>query len=259
MSVTLITGASKGIGRALAFECAQNGDDILLVARSKDLLMQLKSDLKKQFSVSVYVYSCDLTDVNQRKGLFEYTVEHQIFVSTLVNNAGIGSNGLFWEQERDWEQSIVELNIKALVDLTHLFLPAMIDKKCGAILNIASLAAFSAGPKMATYYASKAFVVSFSQALAHELKNTEVSVCVYCPGGTESEFGVVSGNGDTVLFNALPVASSQAVAKDAYSKLRRKKKVAYFGLTGWMTAKLSTISPAWITTLVASWLNAKWN
>ena len=257
MNVTLITGASKGIGRSLAYECARHGEDLLLVARSQDLLEDLKSDLEQRFSINVLVYTCDLTNEEHRKQLFQFSDKENLFVSTLINNAGIGSNGYFWEQERSWELSIIELNIKALSELTHMYLPSMLNKNQGAILNIASLAGFSPGPKMATYYATKAFVVSFSQALSYELKDTDVSVCVYCPGGTESDFGDVSGNGDTVLFKVLPVADSDSVAKDAYSKLRAKRQIGYYGFSGWLTAKMSALTPQFITIAVANWLNSK--
>jgi short-subunit dehydrogenase len=185
-----ITGASSGIGAELARVLAGRGYDLTLIARRRDRLEELANELS---SVEVRVEPCDLADAGARDQLIATLTADGPTVTGLLNNAGHGSHGRFHELDLDWERNMIELNVAALHHLTGAFVPRMVAQGTGAILNVASLAAFQPLPNMATYAATKAFVHSFSEAVHEELKGTGVSVTSLCPGPVHTEFGETAG------------------------------------------------------------------
>lgn len=237
----LITGASAGLGKDFAELFAADGHDVILVARREQRLRELASEISSKHGVAAHVEACDLADPDARTDLISRVAEHD--VDFLVNNAGFGSMGKFWTLPESGELGQIRVNIEALVHLTHALLPAMVERKFGRVLNIASTAAFQAGPNMAVYYATKAFVVSFSEAIAHELKDTGVTVTAHCPGPVATEFGEVSGNGKSVLFQTGAVATSIDVARHAYAAMHGGKVLKVHGAMNAITAFSTRFAP----------------
>ena len=251
----LVTGASKGIGEAISIEFARRGWNVLLTARSETLLLNMQKQLIADYNIKVKVYPCDLTDRGQRSELVHWVQSHGE-ISALVNNAGFGSTGKFDDLSIDREIQQIELNIVALVDLTHHLLPILKSQSEGYILNIASTAGFQPGPFMAVYYATKSFVLHFSEALSVELREDNVSVTAHCPGATESEFSKVAGNDKTVLFSKMNhVMSREVVAKHAVDSMLNRKVVSIAGFTNWLVALSVRFTPRWITRNLAGWIN----
>ncbi len=184
----LITGASGGIGYEFAKIAASNHINLVLIARSEDKLNEIKKELESKYSVSVCIIPKDLSMENSVNEIYQELLAKSISIDYLVNNAGFGGFGKFSDRDINKDLNMIDLNIKALVKLTHLILPQMIERKSGKVLNVASTAGFMPGPNMATYFATKAFVVSFSQAIAKELDNTGVSVTALCPGPVDTGF-----------------------------------------------------------------------
>jgi short-subunit dehydrogenase len=252
----LVTGASAGIGRELAKLAAQDGHDLVLVARRRERLEELAASLTAAHGVQVTVIASDLSDQAAPADVAERIHAAGTRIDFLINNAGFGSCGPFAQAVLDREVEMIHLNIRALVQLTHLFLPEMLARKSGRILNVASVAAFVPGPYMATYYASKAFVLSFTEALAAELLGTGVSITASCPGPTETEFGAVAGNDKTKLFRR-GVATAAPVAQHAYRAMMAGKVVAIPGLMNKLVAQSTRIAPrAWLRAIAAH-LNRK--
>ncbi len=224
--VALITGASSGIGKELARLHASKGGDLIVVARREQALLELKAELETQHDVNVKCIAMDLSDPSSPKQVFDQVTADNIEVEYLVNNAGFGGHGLFCEREWSKDKDMIQVNVTSLVELTRLFLPEMVARRSGRILNTASTAAFLPGPLQAVYYATKSFVVSFSQAVAEELRsqNTNVTVTALCPGAVATEF-VAAGNldGVDVWKNAKSPAS---FAKVGYDAMMRGKLVA---------------------------------
>jgi len=219
----LITGASGGIGRELAQLHAERGNDLIVVARSEDELSQLKTELEQKYKVRVEVIVKDLTTNEAPSEVFARVEELGITVDYLINNAGFGGHGLFHEQDWQKEASMIRLNILALTELTHLFLPGMVKRKTGKILNVASTAAFLPGPLQAVYYATKAFVLSFSQAIAEEVADANITVTALCPGPVETGFAKAANAEDVEAFQN--AASPRAVAELGYSAMLDGKLV----------------------------------
>lgn len=186
MAYALVTGASSGIGLELAHLLAERGYSLLLVARSRAALEKIADTVQKNHSVKAVAISLDLGTADAAEKLFEQTKSYD--VELLINNAGFGALGPFVEMSHENAKSMIQVNITTLTELTRLFLPSMLEKKRGRILNVASTAAFQPGPLMAVYYASKAYVLSFSEAIAEELRGTGVTVTALCPGPTTSGF-----------------------------------------------------------------------
>ena len=199
-NVALITGASSGIGRELAFIHAKMGGDLVLVARSTDKLESIKSELESNHQVQVKVIMQDLSKPDAGYIVHQAVSAAGIEIDYLVNNAGFGNVGFFHEQ--DWEKSnaMIQLNVVALSELTRAFLPSMIKRNSGRILNVSSTASLLPGPMQAVYFATKAYVTSFSEAIAQELSDTKVTVTALLPGPTDTEFGSVSGMDKTSMF-----------------------------------------------------------
>lgn len=226
---TLITGASGGIGLEFAKICAQNKQNLILVARSKNQLETLAEELRKSHGIEVVVLPIDLSNPASPQQLYQETLTRELSVNVLINNAGFGDHGIFAKSEWNKQQEMIQLNITALAELTHLFLPRMIANQNGKILNVASTAGFQPGPLMAVYYATKAFVLSFSEALAEELQGTGVSVTALCPGPTNSGFQKAANMDNIALFKVLSPPSSREVAEYGFEALNQGQAVAIHG------------------------------
>ncbi|TXF83697.1 SDR family oxidoreductase [Neolewinella aurantiaca] len=192
----LVTGASSGIGKELARIHAEKGNDLVIVARREDELNELKQELESRCNVEVYVIAKDLTAPDACQEIFDEVSAAGIEVDYLFNNAGFGGRGKFWEQKLEAQTGMIDLNVQALVKLTYLFLPGMIARKKGRVLHTSSTAAFMPGPLQAVYFASKAFVNSFSKAVAYELEGTGVTMTALCPGAVKTEFAETAGFSD---------------------------------------------------------------
>jgi len=225
----LVTGASAGIGRELARLAAKDGHDLVLVARRRERLEELAAEVTAAHGVQVTVVASDLSERAAPADIAERLRAAGTRIDFLINNAGFGTCGPFSQAILDREVEMIHLNIRALVQLTHLFLPDMLARKSGRILNVASVAGFVPGPYMATYYASKAFVISFTEALAAELLGTGVTITASCPGPTGTEFATVAKNDKTKLFQR-NVADAAPVALHAYRAMMAGKVVSIPGL-----------------------------
>lgn len=225
----LITGASGGLGLELAKLFAKDGYRLVLVARSEDKLCAIKTYLESQYHTEVDVVVKDLSRVNAAMDIFRYTKERRIEVDILINNAGFGDFGSFAGTDLDKQSDMAQVNMIALMQLCHLYVRPMIRRGNGKILNMASVAAFEPGPLMAVYYASKAFVLSFSEALSVELKGTGVTVTALCPGPTKTGFEEHANLGSSGLFKHLKNASAVEVAKYGYKKMKQRRVVAVPG------------------------------
>jgi short-subunit dehydrogenase len=207
----LITGASSGIGKELARIHAKNNGDLILVARRLNLLESLKEELETTFSIQVLVLEFDLTETKAGSKLVDLIKEKNIKINYLFNNAGFGGYGDFVERELHLDLEMIQLNVTALVELTHGIAKQMIENGGGKILNTASTAGFIPGPLQATYFATKAFVVSFSQALNQELRSKKVSVTALCPGPVQTEFIAVAGMSKSQMFQRAKSAEYTAI------------------------------------------------
>jgi len=192
--VALVTGASAGIGVEFAKQLSQRGSDVILVARRKDRLEQLAEQIEKESKQKAYVLEADLAKPDAAKQVRAFVQSKQLQVDILVNNAGFGTYGPFIEQSCDREMEEISLNVSALVALCHEFVPSMVERKSGAVINVSSIAGFQPVGYMAVYGGTKAFVLSFSEALWAELKPLGVRVLAVCPGPVETEFHDVAGN-----------------------------------------------------------------
>ncbi len=226
--VALITGASTGIGKELAIIHAEKGGDLIIVARSKDKLDALKEELVKKYGIQVMVITKDLGNANAPKEIYDEIKNAGVEIDFLINNAGFGGVGKF--HERDWEQDLamINLNIIALTAITRLFLPDFVKRNEGKILNVSSTASLMPGPLQAVYFATKAFVTFFSNAIAEELSDTNITVTNLMPGATETEFARISGIDKTKMFDN--AASARGVAQDAYKGMYAGKLDVISGL-----------------------------
>src|ERR1035437_920502 len=247
----LITGASSGLGKEFARIHASKGDNVVLVARSKDKLETLKLELQKQFGVSVYVIVKDLSDQYAPKAVYDELKAQKIQIDYLINNAGFGDFGLF--AETDWAKQLemINLNVTCLTYLTRLFLPGMIHNKFGKILNLASTATFQPGPTMSVYFATKAVVLSFSEAIANELKGTGVTVTALCPGATETGFKAAASLDKSNLFKGNQIATSKEVAEFGYNKMMQGKTVVIPGIVNNLMAQSVRFAPRNIVASIA--------
>jgi uncharacterized protein len=252
LATALITGASAGIGRELARCFAADGHDLVLVARRLPELQALCAELEQRHPIKARAVACDL---GSPSALAELLGEVRgLELAYLVNNAGFGTCGSFAELAAEREAAMVEVNVTAVVRLTRTVLPQMLARRSGRILNLGSTAGFQPGPYMATYYATKAFVNSFSEALTYELRGTGVSVTLSCPGPTETEFGDISGVNKTRLFK-LGAAPAASVAKQAYRAMLRGRPVVVHGLLNWLGLQLLRVSPRAAVRAVVGALN----
>ena len=238
----LITGASGGIGLELAKMFAHEGYRLVLVARNGAKLEEIKKELTRDYSASVEVVVKDLSVASAPRQIFDELQEKSIAIDVLVNNAGIGFFGFFAETDLACQEELLRINVFSLTEMTHLFLKPMIERKEGKILNVASTAAFQPGPLMAVYYASKAYVLSFSEALANELSGSGVDVTVLCPGPTKTSFQQRANMIDSKLFKKHAM-SAEEVAKIGYRGLLKKKLIVIPGLQNKLLAASVRFAP----------------
>jgi short-subunit dehydrogenase len=250
----LVTGASAGLGRELARLFAAGKHDLVLVARRRDRLEQLAGELETAHGSRVCVLPDDLGDRGAPERIVAELSKRGIDVEFLVNNAGFGTDGRFAELDLARELEMLQVNVTTVVHLTRLLLPAMLDRKSGRILNMGSSAGFQPGPFMAVYFASKAFVNSFSEALSFELRGTGVTATVCCPGATATEFAHLAGNGESRLFQGGAMAAPD-VAEHAYRAMMRGKVMAIPGLRNKLTLQSLRIAPRAMVRQVAARLN----
>ncbi|NJL48002.1 MAG: SDR family oxidoreductase [Leptolyngbyaceae cyanobacterium SM2_5_2] len=239
----LITGASSGIGYELARVCAAKQHDLILVARREDRLKDLKTQLEAAHGVQVWTYQADLTDATTRQQLFDWAQSLAQPLYGLVNNAGFGHLEPFAKTDWDKQNAMLQLNMVALTHLTRLFLPGLAAQGQGRILNVASTAAFLPGPYMAVYYASKAYVLSFTEAIASELEGTGVTATTLCPGPTESEFQDQAQMGNVELFSG-KLPSSAEVAAYGYEAMETGQRLAIHGVTNNVLAFATRLLPS---------------
>src|SRR5579862_4212051 len=251
----LITGASSGIGYELAKLFAQDRHNVVLVARSTERLAKFSDDLQREHGVSAKSVALDLTSTAAPQFLFDQLQRERITVDVLVNNAGFGKLGEFAKIPWEESQGQLQLNITVLTHLTRLFLDPMLERHSGKILNVASTAGFQPGPLMAVYYATKAYVISFSEALANELSGTGVAVTCLCPGATETDFAVRAGNDKTRLFKNLRPMDAKTVARAGYRGLLKGKTLVIPGFRNWLVAESVRFSPRKLATAVSRWVS----
>ena len=246
----LITGASFGIGLELARIFAGEGYNLVLVARSADKLRQLASGLEKEHGTRSLILAADLTEPGAPAYVLDQTTRADIQVDVLVNNAGFGQYGMFAENDLEECLRQIQLNVTTLTHLTRLYLPAMIERKSGRILNVASTAAFQPGPLMAVYYATKAYVLHFSEAIANELQGTGVTVTCLCPGPTATEFQK-RANIAGIRLTKYGCMDARTVAEDGYRALMAGKPVVISGFRNWLVAQSVRFAPRRLAAAVA--------
>lgn len=258
MMTILITGASKGIGHALAHEFAKHGHDLVITARDRHLLNQLAIVLRMEHSVQVDTIAIDLSRGGSALRLVGEVEAKGHQIDCLVNNAGIGYLGDFTEMSTEYLNEMMQLNMVALSELTHHYAQVFVKANKGKILQVASIAAFQPGPKMAAYYASKAYIVSLSRALAYELKETGVSLSILCPGATHTNFMQQANMDDSILAKGyLGLMSAEKVAKIAYRGLEKNKLIIIPGLLNKILAYSALIAPSALSTRIAAFFHTK--
>jgi hypothetical protein len=252
----LITGASGGIGYELAKLFAHDHYNLALVARSPDKLAQVAIELQA-YGVTVKTITLDLAAPPAPQFLFDQLAREGIAIDILINNAGFGTYGEFAQMPEAEIAGQIDLNITALTRLTRLFLPPMLQRRSGKIMNVASTAAFQPGPLMAVYYATKAFVLSFSEAVANELRGSGVTVTCFCPGATHTGFAKRAGSERSRLFKQLGAMSAEKVARDGYRALMEGRTLAISGVHNWIVAQSSRIAPRKLVTAISRWVSEK--
>lgn len=239
--VALITGASDGIGAAIARLMARRGHDVAIVARSRDKLDALAAEIARPGAPAPLVIAQDLGQPGASDTVKAALVTADASVKFLVNNAGFGLVGAIGELDRAEQGAMIDLNVRSLVDLTLLFLPELKANR-GRIMQVASVAAFMPGPGMAVYFASKAFVLSFSEAISEELKASGVTVTALCPGATPTGFGVRAGM-DMTAMKGMPTTSVEMVAEAGYAGMMAGKRVVIPGAVNILAAGVAALMP----------------
>jgi short-subunit dehydrogenase len=249
MNTTLITGASSGIGAAFARKIAKRGRNVLLVARSEDKLIALCNELGRVSGIRAQYVVMDLTEADAAARLVEETRKRELTIDMLVNNAGFGSMGDFAKLDLATELEIIQLNVKSLVELTHRFLLPMRERRQGTIVNVASTAGFQGVPFMATYAATKAFVLSFSESLAEENRPHGIRVLALCPGVTDTNFFAASKIDRPPMRT---VQTPEEVVDAALRGLARGKSVVISGWANWFVVEAERVVPRSVVTKVAA-------
>jgi len=252
----LITGASGGIGYELAKLFARDRHNLVLVARSADKLDRIATEFQAK-GVTVKTFALDLATPSTPKFLFDQLQREDIAVDILINNAAFGAYGDFSKMPEAEILGQIDLNIHTLTELTRLFLPPMLDRRSGRIMNVSSTAAFQPGPLMAVYYASKAYVLSFSEALSNELRDSGVTVTCFCPGATNTDFTKRAGNQDSRLFKKLGAMSAEKVALDGYRAVMEGRTLAISGAQNWLAAQSVRFAPRKMVTAISRWVSEK--
>ncbi len=252
MQTVLITGASSGIGLELAKLFARDGNNLVVVARREELLNKIADELKSEFGINVEVIPKDLTLEKSTLEIYDQLKDKDIDV--IVNNAGFGAVGHFSELDYKRQIDMVNLNITALTSLTRLFIPKMIEKNRGGILNVGSLAGFQPGPYASIYYATKAFVLSFTEGLKEELENSNLKISCLAPGPTNTEFGEVSGLDRSFLFK-FGTMGAREVARQGYNGFLNGETVVIPGFSNRLLPLLVRISPRFLVRRITAKLN----
>lgn len=256
MDTALITGASGGLGEEFARLCAADGNNLVLVARSGGKLEELGKELEEKNRVRVTVLPFDLSLPDAVKKLTDELRNRNIEPTVLINNAGFGAYGLFHETAYEQEKSLIAVNIAALTELTKCLLPAMVKRRNGKILNIASTAAFQPGPLMAVYFASKAYVMNLSLALSEELRSTGITVTCLCPGPTKTGFETNAHMGNSRLFR-LGSMDAATVAKVGYDAMKQGTPLAIAGLRNKIGAFMTRLIPRMLAAKIARSVQAQ--
>jgi uncharacterized protein len=255
-NIALITGASTGIGYALSRCFAADHHNLVLVARQEQRLYQVADELHREFGVTAKALVADLSHPDAPQMILDTVRKESLHVEYLVNNAGIGLGGKFAETDLMVELDMMRINMTALVHLTKLFLPDMVARRSGRIMNVSSTAAFQPGPLMAVYFATKSFVLSFSEAIANELSGTGVTVTALCPGPTESEFQKRAHIENTRLIKSKLMGwmTSEAVAKIGYAGFMSGKRLVIPGLLNKIGVQATRVSPRAVATQITRML-----
>jgi uncharacterized protein len=256
MPTALITGASGGIGYELAKLFARDHHNLVLVARSADKLAQVAAELQPH-GVTVKTIALDLAEPPAPKFLFDQLQREGTVIDILINNAGFGSFGEFAQMPEGEVLGQINLNIMALTELTRLFLPPMIRRRTGRIMNVASIAGFLPGPLMSVYYATKAYVISFSEAIANELRDSGVTVTCFCPGATHTGFAQRAGIEKSHLFKWIGAMSAEKVALAGYRAVMGGRTLAISGAHNWVLAESIRFVPRKMVTAVSRWITEK--
>ena len=254
----LVTGASGGIGEELARLFAADGHGLVLVARSRDKLARLAEELHEKHGVGARVLAADLARAGAPQEIFDELRGAGVAVDALVNNAGFGSYGLFAETDLNSELGLLQVNVVALTHLSKLFLPPMIARRRGFLMNVASTAGFQPGPLMAVYYASKAYVLSLSEALANECAGTGVRISALCPGPTETGFVAAAGMEQSKLFER-GAMTARAVAEAGYRGMLDGKTIVIPGFRNALVARTVGLFPRALVTKVVRGIQEKRN
>jgi short-subunit dehydrogenase len=257
MKTALITGASGGIGMELARIFAQNKHNLVLVARSEGKLKELANELQSKYGVAVKVIAKDLSLATAPTEIYQELKTAKITIDFLVNNAGFGEFGFFDETAWTKEEMMIDLNIKTLTHFTKLFVQDMVQRKSGKILNVASTAAFQPGPLMAVYYATKSYVLSFSEAIANELADKGVTVTALCPGPTASGFQAAAALEESKLVKGKKLPSSLEVAEYGYKAMMNGETVAIHGTMNWLMAQSIRFTPRKLATTIVRAMSEK--
>ncbi|MEA5617843.1 SDR family oxidoreductase [Cronbergia sp. UHCC 0137] len=229
MSTALITGASGGIGKAFAEKLAARKTNLVLVARSSEKLQQLATELRQKYKIQVEVIVKDLTETNASNAVFDTIKSQELTIDLLINNAGFGDYGDFAERDGERQLNMIQLNIMALVDLTHKFLPLMRQRRSGSIINISSIAGFQPMPYLSVYAATKAFVLSFSEALWAENRDYGVHVLVVCPGPTGTDFFTEAKFPQSLAGSNNKISTPEEVVDDALKALEKGEPTVVTG------------------------------
>jgi uncharacterized protein len=246
----LITGASSGIGYELAKIFARNGFDLVLVARSELKLVNSALEFAQQYGIKAIPISKDLSESNAAQELYELMKAQDIAIDILINNAGFGAFGPFVQTSWEEEQKMIQVNMTLLTELSKLFAADMVKRRFGKILNVASTAAFQPGPLMAVYYATKAYVLSFSEALANELQGTGVTVSCLCPGPTETDFNKRANISASKLVRSNMRMQAEPVARIGYKGLMRGKRLIIPGMKNKMFVQAVRFLPRQMLTAI---------
>ena len=257
MKTVLITGASSGIGLEFSHIFAKNYYRLVLVARDREKLRVLQKELHEKYGVEVVIVPKDLSLTSAAEQIYNALSHENIEVDVLVNNAGFGAYGKFSDIDPQKEVEMITVNITTLTYLTKLFLPQMMARKHGRVLNVASTAAFQPGPLMAVYYATKAYVLSFSEALSEELEGTGVTVTALCPGPTASGFQKAADIEDSKLVKGKKIATSRQVAEYGYDALMKGKRVAIHGTMNKIMAFTTRFAPRKLVTKMVKKMQEK--
>lgn len=251
----LITGASSGIGYEISKLYAVDGYNLVLVARNIDKLEKAKNELSK-YNIKVKILSLDITKDDEIKELFNYIEKNNISVSTLINNAGVGSFGDFKDINWEKEEELLDINIKSLTRLTKYFLPKIIELKSGGILNVASTAAFCSGPRMATYYASKSYVLNLTEAIYEECKGSGIKVSCLCPGPVRTEFQGKAGIKKSESAKKY-LMDAEEVAKICYKEFMKGKVIIIPGIKNKLLVIINKFLPRSISRKIILMTNKK--